>query len=200
MVQALYADCVTDPAEWEPLTAIEQDQVQFRSKGKFYSFFREQRGVSSHSRAHALPNRLQLWVGLLYGDLVGGGGVLMGQAQLCCSHARSQRGCSVSARSPPPPFWICTRPWSWGVRSRHFAGGTAVWRASRVQGLCVPCGILPASETRGSTKKKRGKKKKRLEFILLPRFYSYFPGIGNGLCWWQMWITATPIFNSIGEK
>lgn len=28
------------------------------------------------------------------------------------------------------------------------------------------------------------RKRKRLDFILLPRFYFYFLGIVNGLCWW----------------
>ena len=53
------------------LGANRTDQVQFRSKVKFFSLIREQRGAGSHPRERAFPDRLQ--VGLLYRDLVSGG-------------------------------------------------------------------------------------------------------------------------------
>lgn len=54
------------------LGANRTDQVQFRSKVKFFSLIREQRGAGSHPRERAFPDRLQ--VGLLYRDLVSGEG------------------------------------------------------------------------------------------------------------------------------
>ena len=69
-----------------------------------------------------------------------------------------------------------TRPLNWGVSvaillSELFSEVLA-WEATARS-------TLLASETRLA-------QRKRLDFILLPRFYFYFPRIVNGLCCWQL--------------
>ena len=91
------------PISLEP---IEWDQTWFRSTGKLYSLMEELRGVSSHSRACALLNRL--CVELLYLALdSGGGGEFSRGLGRCASQAPdcSASG-SVSAHGPPLPSWI----------------------------------------------------------------------------------------------
>ena len=70
---------------------------------------------------------------------------------------------------------FCTWSPGWNVRCSHTAPGTQVWCSS----LRISVhSTLRASEARLSTKE-RGKK--RLDFILLPRFYFNFPGTVNEL-------------------
>ena len=105
-------------------------------------------------------------------------------------------GCGASAQGPPPSWIAVSWEVSWGrfraqpwaevfVKPFHRNGvwfWTLVWRVR-----CEPSasGPLWASETRQGTKER---KKKRLDFIVLPRFYFYFLGIVNGPCWWHVYI------------
>ena len=107
-------------------------------------------------------------------------------AQLCCSRSRSlclvQHLCTRPTAAILNCSVLCSAfphgPPSWGVRRSHYALGTLVWSAS-----CKASarGTLWASKTRRTQRKR----KKKLDFILLPRFFFYFLGIVNGLCWWQ---------------
>lgn len=115
----------------------------------------------------------------------GGGGVLAGPAQLCCSASRSQP--------------ICTRPaaaiLNCGVRRQAsvLAGAEAPpadsafsrTRSSgpkgQVRGFCsrqAPCKQVKLDQTQ-----RKREKKVRLYFIMQILFP--FPGIDNGLCWQQ---------------
>lgn len=68
---------------------VEGDRVRFKGKWKLYSLIREWRDASSPCSTHSLQQADRPWAWLLYGDLVEGagcvGGVLTGQAQMCCS-------------------------------------------------------------------------------------------------------------------
>lgn len=144
------------------------------------------RGQSSHSRAHALPNKP--WPRLLYRDLSAERGQTSGSPKLCCSRDRSK--CLGAQR-------LCTRPdaailnWvlrlrasaegpRWGILSSScFVSGTLVWS---VGCEASACSILWTSETRQRTEKKK------VRFYFITRIYFYFPGIVNGLCrWHNMW-------------
>lgn len=72
------------------LSSIEWDQVQFRSRGKFYHLIKDWRGMNSCSKACTSLNRLM--VGLVYSVLICGVGseVLAGQAYLCAQGSRSK--------------------------------------------------------------------------------------------------------------
>ena len=107
-------------------------------------------------RTSAFPDRP--WAGLLYRDLLireGTGGVLPGLAQLCCSCSRSQ--CQAQhLRTQPAAEELCSKVL--GARSLQAA----------------PYEQVKLDEAQ--------RKKKNLDFILLPRFYFYFPGVVNEHC------------------
>ena len=71
---------------------------------------------------------------------------------------------------------FCTWSVSGSVGQRHFMLEALVWSARCKASLHVAPYALSASETRLRTKGKNS------DFILLPRFYFYFPRIVNGLC------------------
>ena len=156
---------------------MQRDGVRFRSKGKLYALIREWRGTSFYFTAHIFPERP--WAGLLYRVPVCGEGRGSRGAQF----SRGLSRCAAQvAQMPVRGQRLRTRPaailnWAVGVGRSHFSLGTLVWSA-----WCKASarGPLRASETGRSTKEKM------LDFILLPRFYIYFPGIVNGLCRWQM--------------
>ena len=143
----------------------ERDRVGFRSKGELYSWIR------AWIRARSALEHM------LSGQAVDG--VLAGRVQL----RRSQlgAGCGVSAR-PAIAIWdgvSCAasahgpelRSWS-----SRFAPGALVFEGPGARPLHAgPYEQLKLDEAQ--------RNRTRLDFLLLPRFYFYFPGIVNRLCW-----------------
>lgn len=158
---------------------IEQDKVWFRSSFIFHH--RMEKCIlalkSTSSPGNAMGRVLsagKAWspcilsaavIQLLHKGLVSGEGAEFLQVWYShvahSSYSRSQcERCSISADSSPLHFCI-----EKSVGCICFALRALVW-SSRGQGPCT----LQASETRWNTEEK-----KRLDFILLLRFYFYFP-------------------------
>ena len=132
------------------------------------------------------PHRL--WEGLRYRDLVSGegGGRSSPQSGLVRCAARGSRLRCRAQR-------LCTRPaaaiLNWRARAQYFCAQDAAELSCAAQPFCMrSSGLrpLPAVATCEQVKRDEAQgKNKRLDFILLLRFYFCFPGIVNELCWWH---------------
>ena len=139
----------------------------FRSKGKLYSLIHEGRGMSLWLRAHTLPigPGQGCFKGIL--SLAGGGGVLIGQAQLCAYGSRSQCWVQCLCTWSAAAILNCNILWSASAHSLPAEVSAQLFHTRNLGLKCqVPeastCGAQRTSKTRQSTKER----KKRLYYIL----------------------------------
>ena len=108
-----------------------------------------------------------------------------GQAQLYCACSRARH------QAQPLCAWLiaailnCSAVCSPNKRGPELQCRVPPWFLTKSSAVKCPVeasvsGSLWESKAPWSTKEKE----KRLDFILLPRFYFYFLGIVYGLCWW----------------
>ena len=158
------------------LATIKKDPGGFGSKGKLHALIKEWRGRSFCFQSPRSPNRS--WAGLQEGRGRGsywaGAAVQLrlqiqvpGAASLHTARHRRHLELSVprraSARSPEAEVPSHQTLWSEVPRAGPLPMAS-----------CAP-GKLDEAQ--------RKSKLKRSDFILLPRFYFYFPGLVNGVCW-----------------
>lgn len=140
---------------------IKWEEVLFRSKGKLYALITEWRGTDLGSRELTSPWWTRPWGRLLYRDLISREGVEFSGA-----------GAGVLLTLQVHWICFCIKPAAILTRS-----------------VCTsPCrlGALHAApyEQAKMDEAPRERKKKRLDLILLPRFF--FLGIVKELCWCQI--------------